>query len=244
MPDTLLRRILAALVLMGLAHGAWAGGVFGLSPLRLNLSAQAPMGAFTLVNSGDVPVVVQAQPMAWRQADGRDLQEPTRALLVNPAIVSLAPGERQVVRVALRAAPDRRAETGYRMLFTEVPQAGDSASSATTVRIIKRMDVPVFVAPVDGAPRSAGAIAAQATGDLLDLSFSNEGTGHWRLGDLKVVDATSGATLAPPTLVSVLPGGMRRLELRLGARPAPEKVVVEADVDGQPFRTELAVGRR
>ncbi len=211
MPDTPLRRILAALVLMGLAHGAWAGGVFGLSPLRLNLSAQAPMGAFTLVN---------------------------------PAIVSLAPGERQVVRVALRAAPDRRAETGYRMLFTEVPQAGDSPSGASTVRIIKRMDVPVFVAPVDGAPRSAGAIAAQTTGDLLDLSFSNEGTGHWRLGDLKVLDATSGATLGPTTLVSVLPGGMRRLELRLGARRAPEKVVVEADVDGQPFRTELAVGRR
>jgi len=244
MADTLLRRILAALVLMGLAHGAWAGGVFGLSPLRLHLSAQAPMGAFTLVNSGDVPVVVQAQPITWRQADGRDLQEPTRALLVNPAIVSLAPGERQVVRVALRAAPDRRAETGYRMLFTEVPQAGSGPSAGSTVRIIKRMDVPVFVTPIAGEAKAAGAVAVEATGDLLGVSFSNDGTGHWRLGDLKVLDAASGAALGPPALVSVLPGGMRRLEVRLGDRPAPAKVVVEADVDGQPFRTELAVGRR
>lgn len=240
----LLRRTLATLTLLGLAHGAWAGGMFGLSPLRLNLSAQAPMGAFTLVNSGDVPVVVQAQPMAWRQADGRDLQEPTRALLVNPAIVSLAPGEQQVVRVALRAAPDRQTETGYRMLFTEVPQAGSAASAGSTVRIIKRMDVPVFVAPVEGDARPAGAVAAHAAGDMLGVSFSNEGTGHWRLGDLKVLDAASGAALGPPALVSVLPGGARRLEMRLGDRPVPQKVVVEADVDGQPFRTELAVGRR
>src|SRR5690606_27264334 len=136
-------------------------------------SAQAPMGAFTLVNSGDVPVVVQAQPITWRQADGRDLQEPTRALLVNPAIVSLAPGERQVVRAALRAAPDRRAETGYRMLFTEVPQAGSGPSAGSAVRIIKRMDVPVFVAPIAGEAKAAGAVAVEATGDLLGVSFSN-----------------------------------------------------------------------
>src|SRR5690606_8496250 len=165
-------------------------------------------------------------------------------LLVNPAIVSLAPGERQVVRVALRAAPDRRAETGYRMLFTEVPQAGSGPSAGSTVRIIKRMDVPVFVTPIAGEAKAAGAVAVEATGDLLGVSFSNDGTGHWRLGDLKVLDAASGAALGPPALVSVLPGGMRRLEVRLGDRPAPAKVVVEADVDGQPFRTELAVGRR
>jgi len=241
---TVLRQVAAALALLGLGQIAWAGSGFGLSPLRLNLSAQAPMAAFTLSNSGDTRVVVQAQPMAWRQVDGRDVQETTRALVVNPAIISLAPGERQVVRVALRVAPDRRLETGYRMVFTEVPQTGSGPAGNTNVRIIKRMDVPVFVAPVEGESKPAGALVAEAADGVLGISFANSGTGHWRLGDLRIHDAATGAALGPPALVSVLPGAMRRLELRLGDKPAPEKLVLEADVDGQPFRTELAVGRR
>jgi fimbrial chaperone protein len=241
---TVLRQVVAALTLLGLGQGAWAAGGFGLSPLRLNLSAQAPMAAFTLSNSGDTPVVIQAQPMDWRQRDGRDVQEPTRALLVNPAIVSLAPGERQVVRVALRAAPDRRVETGYRMLFTEVPQGGSGPASGTNVRIIKRMDVPVFVAPVEGESKPDGTLRAEASEGVLGIFFANSGTGHWRLGDLRIHDAATGAALAPPALISVLPGAMRRLELQLGARPTPGKIVLEADADGQPFRTELAVDRR
>ncbi|MCM5569962.1 fimbria/pilus periplasmic chaperone [Burkholderiaceae bacterium FT117] len=240
----LLLRAAAAIALLALGQAAWASGGFGLSPMRLDLTAQAPMAAFTLSNSGSEPIVVQAQPMAWRQVDGRDVQEATRALLVNPGIVSLAPGEQQVVRVALRAAPDRRLATGYRMLFTEVPQSESGPVSGTGIRIIKRMDVPVFVAPLEGETRPDGSIAADSTGDILGLSFANEGTGYWRLGDLKVVDAASGRQLTPPAVIGVLPGGMRRLELRLGDGPAPEKVVVEADVDGQPFRTELAIGRR
>lgn len=244
---TRLRQLLASLALLGFAHGAWAGSGFGVSPLRLDLSAPRPMAAFTLTNSGDVPVVIQAQPRAWRQVDGVDVSEPTRALLVNPAIVSLEPGQSQMVRVALRAAPDRRLESGYRMFFTEVPQTGDAASAekpqTTNIRIVKRMDVPVFVAPVEGEPKPDGRIGAQTKADSLRLDFENSGTGHWRLGELRVFDAASGEALANPTVVSVLPGGARHIELLLRGRPAPDAIVVKADVNGEEFRTRLDLRR-
>src|SRR5690606_30796718 len=85
-PSMMFRRALAAVVMFGAAQAAWAASGFGVSPLRLDLSASKPMASYTLTNSGDTPVVIQAQPRAWRQEHGRDVLGDTRAFLVNPAI--------------------------------------------------------------------------------------------------------------------------------------------------------------
>lgn len=235
------RRLLSCLAFACAAQAAQAASGFGVSPLRLDLNGSAPMGTFTITNSGDTPVVIQAQPRLWRQVDGRDVNEPTRALLVNPAIVTLQPGEVQVVRVALRAAPERERETGFRMHFTEVPQPGEAGGDGMNIRLVKRMDVPVFVAPVSGKPRPAGEVSALAEAGTLKLDFGNSGTAHWRLGELVVADARTGALLGNPTVVSVLPGGARRLELPLQGRAMPGAVVVRADAGGQPFEARLEV---
>lgn len=245
-PRALLRALLGLALAAG-AHGASASSGFGVSPLRLDLSAARPMASFTVTNSGIAPVVIQAQPRQWKQVDGRDTHEATRALLVNPAIVSLGPGESQVVRVALRGAPERGREAGYRMFFTEVPQAADppgaAPSGALSVRIVKRMDVPVFVAPADAEAKPVGELRATADGSSLRLEFSNAGTAHWRLGDIEVSDAGTGEALANPTVVSVLPGSSRRIDLPLRGGSAPAAVVVKADADGQAFRAQLEVQR-
>ena len=163
---------------------------------------------------------------------------------MNPAIVSLKPGESQVVRVALRGAPDAARETGFRMFFTEVPQAGPTDAApgdGMNIRIVKRMDVPVFVAPVAGQPRPAGELRASAGEASLRLDFGNGGTAHWRLGELEVLDSRTGESLGKPTVVSVLPGGMRRIELPLRGREVPASVEVRADAGGQPYRAEVEV---
>lgn len=236
-------RTLAAVALLGLAPASWAASGFGISPLRLDLSAAKPMASYVLTNSGDVPVVIQAQPRAWRQEQGRDVLGDTRAFLVNPAIVRLQPGESQVIRVALRAAPDRERETGYRMHFTEVPQADEPAKTegAMSVRLVKRMDLPVFVAPVAGEPRPRGALKASVEGTTLRLLASNDGTGHWRLGDLVVADAATGSVLGNPLVVSVLPGGMRAVEIPLKNGATPAAVTVKGDAGGEAFEARIPV---
>ena len=237
------RRALAALLMFSLAQAGWAASGFGISPLRLDLSAAKPMASYVLTNSGDGPVVIQAQPRAWRQQQGRDVLEDTRAFLVNPAIVRLAPGESQVVRIALRAAPDRERETGYRMHFTEVPQPGEPEGPGGTlnVRLVKRMDLPVFVAPIAGDARPRGSLKASVDGATLRLLASNDGTAHWRLGELVVSDAGTGKALGNPLVVSVLPGGMRAVEIPLQGRATPEAVVVRADAEGEAFEARLQV---
>jgi fimbrial chaperone protein len=238
------RRALVACALATLVQGASAASGFGVSPLRLELSAAKPMASFTLTNSGDTPVVIQAQPRQWRQVDGQDVHEATRALLVNPAIVSLKPGESQVVRVALRGAADAERETGFRMFFTEVPQAAptDAApAGGMNIRIVKRMDVPVFVAPVAGQAKPAGELRASAAGASLRLDFGNSGTAHWRLGELEVLDARTGEPFGNPTVVSVLPGGMRRIVLPMRGRAVPASIAVKADAGGHPYRAEVEV---
>lgn len=242
----MLRRALAAVVMFGAAQVAWAASGFGVSPLRLDLSASKPMASYTLTNSGDTPVVIQAQPRAWRQEHGRDVLGDTRAFLVNPAIVRLEPGESQVVRIALRAAPDRERETGYRMHFTEVPQPdeGAKADSALSVRLVKRMDLPVFVAPISGPARPRGTLKAHVQGSTLHLQASNEGLAHWRLGELVVSDVGTGKALGNPLVVSVLPGGMREIEIPLKDGAIPTVVEVKAEAAGGPFDARVAVETR
>jgi len=227
------------------ATAARAGSGFGVSPLRLELSAAQPMAAFTVTNAGAGPVVVQAQARAWRQVDGQDVNEPTRALLVNPGIVRLGPGESQVVRIALRAAPDRERETGYRMHFTEVPQADANAPEAArlALKLVKRMDVPVFVAPIAGRSAPAGELRAVATPGTLTLEFANGGTGHWRLSDLHVSDERTGQVLGDRAVVSVLPGGTRQLSLPVDDSAVPGRILVKADAGGHGFESRIAVER-
>ena len=236
-------RLACLLALFGAATAARAASGFGVSPLRLELSAAQPMAAFTVTNAGAGPVVVQAQARAWRQVDGQDVNEPTRALLVNPGIVRLGPGESQVVRIALRAAPDRERETGYRMHFTEVPQPDVDAPEAgrLALRLVKRMDVPVFVAPVTGLPAPAGELRAVATAGTLTLAFANGGTGHWRLSELHVSDEQTGRVIGDRAVVSVLPGGIRQLRLPVDDDAVPARIIVRAEAGGEPFESRLGV---
>ena len=74
---------------------------------------------------------------------------------MSPAIFTLQPGEKQVVRIALRGAPDPRRERAYRVLVSEVPTPQlKTTPDASGFRIALRMDMPLFVAPLSRPLRS------------------------------------------------------------------------------------------
>ena len=128
-------------------------GTFTISPLRVDFTGAASTAALTVRNEEAAPVVVQAEGLAWSQDGGQDAFQPTRDLLVSPAVFTLAPGGSQLVRVALRRGPDATRELSYRMMLQEVPQA--ASPDFTGLQVALRLSIPVFVAPLaPSAPRA------------------------------------------------------------------------------------------
>ena len=79
---------------------------YTVTPLRLELSAKNPATVLQVTNRGDSSATLQVQQRAWLQRDGRDEQDETRDLIISPALFTFKPGETQVIRIALRGAPD------------------------------------------------------------------------------------------------------------------------------------------
>jgi fimbrial chaperone protein len=202
--------LVAAVALLCLASFARAA-TFGLSPMRVELSPAAPTAVVQVSNAGDAPVTIQVQQRTWRQVDGKDLNEDTRALVVNPPIFTIKPLGRQVVRIALRAPPAGRVEQAYRMIFAEVPASRAEHGPGFAFQIALRLDIPVFVAPITGkaTPKATWSIVGDDIAKRLRIG--NEGNGNLRLTELKVTQGER--TLAEPGAIVVLPGAFRLVEL-------------------------------
>ena len=121
------------------------------------------------------------QQRAWKQADGTDGQAEARDLIVSPGIFTMQRGEKQVVRVALRGAPDPRVERAYRLLVSEVPVPDLSTMpEASGFRVALRMDLPLLVAPLQAAQPDATYLYDSGNARLI---VRNSGTRHVRYTD-------------------------------------------------------------
>ncbi len=193
----------AAVMLLALPTATLASS-FGLSPMRVELSAGAPTAIVNVSNSGDTPVTIQAQAYTWTQPDGKDTYEETRGFIISPPIFTVAPGGKQIVRVALRGAPQGDAEQPYRLIFREVPQSEEAASGTVTFRIAVGMNIPMFVAPVRGTAKPVPVYAFEDAPEGPRLRIANDGNGNLRLADLVVTQ--EGSKLAEMGVLVVLPG--------------------------------------
>ena len=204
----LLLCVLASATAFGLSPVPAFAGSFSVSPLRVELSAGAATGALTLRNRADQPVVVQAEAMLWEQADGQDQLTPTRDLLVSPAVFTLAGEGSQLLRVALRRAPDAGRQLSYRLLLTEVPTQPAEGSSGLSVAL--RLSLPVFVAPASGSAEPSLEWSLARAGGGLILTARNTGNAHARvLSFTAAPDEGQGETLDQRVATYILPGQAR-----------------------------------
>ena len=101
------------------AAGVWAGS-FQVGPVSATLTADQPVAALTVRNTGGAPAVIQLEAMAWSQAAGKDTYVPTSDILATPPIFTVAPGASQVIRVGSRA-PGVQEERAERLFLREGP---------------------------------------------------------------------------------------------------------------------------
>jgi fimbrial chaperone protein len=209
---------------------------YTVSPLRLELSAKAPATVLQVINRGDAAATMQVQQRAWVQRDGRDEQDETRDLIISPAIFTFKPGETQVVRIALRGAPDRQLERAYRILVSELPGPSvPTAPELISFRIALRMDLPLFVAAIEPGTPSPSFEFEPANGRLL---VRNEGPSHIRFTDFTLQQA--GRHLHSVPVFTVLPGSSIAMELPRSDRAATvASARVEADSNAGPISRDV-----
>jgi len=205
-----LRRCIPAL--LGLAAllalpTAWAGS-FTLSPLRVDFAGAAGTAVLTVRNEDAQPVVVQVQGLSWSQEGGQDALNPSRDLLISPAVFTLPAGGSQLIRVALRRSVDPARELTYRVVLQEVPRA--ASPDFNGLQMVLRLSVPVFVEPLAPATPQVAWSTSRGDDGKLTLSARNDGTAHLRLHRFAVKTADGAATvLDQPELAYVLPGSSR-----------------------------------
>lgn len=190
-------------------------GTLTISPLRVELSQRVTTAALTVRNEGPEPVVVQAESVLWSQAGGEDALEPTRDVLVSPAVFTLQPRGTQLVRVALRRAADPATELSYRLLLQEVPrQAGPES---TGLQIALRLSVPVFVSPLEPAEPILAWSSDRTDDGGIVVRADNTGAAHARVLSFTMTPAgQADAVVRQSVPTYVLPGQFRTWTLADG----------------------------
>ncbi len=153
---------LFALLLVLLDTAPLAAAALSVAPTRLELGPDANTDAVSMRNDGDRPVLVQVETFRWTGPLGAEGLEATRELLTVPSIFRIAPGERQVVRVALRRPFRGTVEEAYRLLIAEVPE--ETGPRAGGIRFTLRLSLPVFVTPEGARPRPEWRLRRDARG--------------------------------------------------------------------------------
>jgi fimbrial chaperone protein len=220
-------------------------GSLSVTPIRIELSSAQRSVALTVGNDGDQPTVVQAQLVAWSQADNDDRLEPTTDILASPPIFTVAPGASQILRIALRRAPDAARERSYRILVTEVP--GKPQPEFTGAQFALTISLPIFV-DASGAktsPQLEWSGVRTAKGELA-LTAVNTGAKHIQVQAIEVTSAGSDPDARFAGLWYILPGQRRTVTIKAsnGHTIAADRVRVKAETDAGPLAADVVLEQR
>ena len=213
--------VLAALAATGPAAMA---ADLQVNPIMVEFVPGEQSQAVWLTNTGTDPLRAQVRVNRWTQVDGNDQLAPTRDLVASPAILEVAAGEQQLVRLIRPDPAPPRGEMAYRLAIDELP-ADASAPREPGLQFLMRYSVPVFVLaeadqPLSPSRRSATTPATaanpnglsatlQAQGDNTLLGVTNPGRQRVRLSNLAWVDADGRRTELVPGLVGYVLAGQR-----------------------------------
>lgn len=174
-------RVFLYCLLLSYSYTAVANAEFDVSPIRLELSADAPSGALTLRNRTDSPRLIEVTIMRWRRVDHQDNYNPSRAILANPPVFEVAPYASQIVRVGINTATATDTESSYRVYLTEV-----ATGQRQQLQILLSVGIPVFIPPASGANYQLMWQASAVDDDNVELTVHNTGNSHVQLEPLQV----------------------------------------------------------
>lgn len=240
------RTALVLLVACLWAPLATVAGSLSVSPIRFEFAPAQRSVTLTVRNDGDQPTLVHTSLLSWSQADDDDRLEATTDLLASPPIFSIAPGASQLVRIALRRAPDNDLERSYRIILSEVP--GQPQANFNGARFALKISLPVFVEAAAGkaSPQIQWTAVRSGKGDLALTAF-NSGAKHLQVRSIEV--ASAGAAAADARFAGlwyILPGQRRKITIAAdpGRAIATDRVRINADTDAGALVADVVLDPR
>jgi fimbrial chaperone protein len=156
---------------------------FSLNPVRVFFDGANKTNIITVHNDSDEEITLQLNAFKWEQDDkGKDVYSPTKDIIFFPRIVKIKPAEDKIIRLGTRVIRKGREQT-YRLYLEEIPTP--STSETTTVRLVMKVGVPIFIAPSHVDAKGKIEKAALTKGNL-DLAINNEGTIHFIVRAIRV----------------------------------------------------------
>jgi fimbrial chaperone protein len=223
-----------------------AAGQLKVSPIRLDLSAEQPLGVVTIGNPGDTPVLLHLRLREWHHRGGWDVYSDSRELLLNPMIFKLEPQQEQLVRVGLVRPLGSDQERAYRLFIQEVPDGRPQIKRRISTYL--NISLPLFVAPdADGRDRPDRSILVwklePAPDGGLVLQVENKGNLHAEVAALDLRRQNG----APVTTIDrrsyVLAGERRQWAVPGDAVGSGEILTLTAESDSGPVRMALRPGK-
>ena len=195
--------LLALILLLASPRPAAAqanGGSILIWPVGPVIEADERAAALWLENPGTAPITLQIRIYAWAQVDGKNVYAAQDAVLGTPPIVTIVPGEKQLVRLTRLLPTPPRTEAAYRVIVDEIPAAKPAGGAGAAVSFRMRYSVPLFAygeglaspeartaaRTPDVSARSAPALdwRIDETADGRFLEIRNRGAVHARLTDV------------------------------------------------------------
>jgi fimbrial chaperone protein len=159
-----------------LAPDASIAGLFGISPIRIDLDRQNKTDSISVSNDEPERTIdMQTKLYEWTQNEkGEDVYTESNDLVFFPRIFSIEKQDKRVVRVGLKV-PGGATEKAYRLFVEELPPKPDPEQKGAQIVFVLRFGIAVFVRPdkeqlagnvdgVEGGPDSV-AIVVHNTGN-------------------------------------------------------------------------------
>lgn len=254
MAITRLARVYLGLFVSLLSWGALsplAQASIEMSPLQVEFAPSQRSAQITVRNSNDEPLALQVRVFQWSQPEYMGMALlPTTAITASPAIVTLAPGATQLIRVLRREDLPSDREHYFRLLLDELPDPG--AASRNAVQMLTRYSLPVFIEPrlAGRAELSASRVHCADTREFIEVT--NTGSrrariAQWQLLAADASQAGHGKASPSARVVAqkaglsgyVLPGGRLRIPVTF-ILPATD-LQWQVKTDTRDWQTTLAM---
>jgi fimbrial chaperone protein len=212
-------RLLTALVALALPAARADAAQFTINPTRLMLSARSTSALLTIQNDGPTPIRLQVTAHAWAQSVAGQMElGATEDVVVFPTLLTLQPGERRKLRVAVMAPPGD-VERTYRVFLEELPPVAAPGSQGVAVQMLTRVGIPVFLQPAKVTNRAVLG-AATFEGGAMKFRIDNVGTTHFVPDTIHVLGlSATGETVVDKSVDGwyILAGGRREYDLQFGS---------------------------
>lgn len=222
--------VIAAFSFFLVIHTPAAVASIDVSPVRVDLSESRDKGIVRIINNEDHAMSYEVGVVSWAQNDERkEVYSPTDDLLVVPPLFTLDPGEEQIVRVGMVAAPDPRMEKAYRMFITELARPQPDPTTSTGIDMRLQIGIPVFVAGQGLPTATLDYVDSMQFDEQLFLRFRNNGNMHVKVTEIHYEAPTMAEEIVTPASIYVLPGqtGYLPVNLRGGTPVGTVKVVTD-----------------